>query len=324
MRLKHQHDTRRTTKVCVSKCQNQSLSMEPAQLPVAPSVLVIGGSGMLGWDVVSDFEHRGWPVTSPAHSDLDICFAPHIENLRQGKYGEFEWVVNCAAYTQVDKAETEAMAAMTLNSVAPGAVAAVCAERNWRMLQVSTDFVFDGLSDAPYTEGSEPRPLGVYGKSKRLGEENVLSQSSGNLVVRTAWLYGDHGKCFPRTVIEAWREGKELRVVEDQVGCPTYTRDLARVLGDLVAQSPSGGIVHAVGADSMSWHAFALAAIETYRTVKGSDRAVSVQGIKTAEWPTPAKRPPYSVLSTDKLLALGIAPMRPTRECLIDFVASIS
>lgn len=278
---------------------------------------------MLGSDVVQDFQHRGWPVSFPPHMDLNILHAPHIEALRKGDYGDFQWIVNCAAYTQVDKAEEETMAAMALNGLAPGSLAAVCAEKGWRLMHISTDFVFDGLASDPYTEGSATHPVSVYGKSKFLGETNVMQYDPRSVIVRTAWLYGERGKCFPRTIVQAWKEGKDLRVVADQAGSPTFTKDLARVLGDLISRDIAPGIVHAVGPDAMTWHEFATAAVEAYRTVKGLADVVNISPIKTSDWPTPAKRPPYSVLSTQKLEGLGIAPMRPVSEALIDFASSL-
>lgn len=297
--------------------------MEPAQIPVAPAVLVVGGTGMLGSDVVRDFQHRGWPVSFPPHLDLNILHAPHIESLRKGDYGDFQWVVNCAAYTQVDKAEEETMAAMALNGIAPGSLAAVCAEKGWRLFHVSTDFVFDGLASEPYSEEAGTHPINVYGKSKLLGETNVMQYDPRSVIVRTAWLYGEHGKCFPRTIVQAWKEGKELRVVADQTGSPTFTKDLARVMGDLIARDVPPGLVHAVGPDQMSWHEFATSAVEAYCIAKGVASEVTIAPIKTSDWPTPAKRPPYSVLSTEKLAGLGISPMRPVAEALLDFAGSL-
>jgi dTDP-4-dehydrorhamnose reductase len=140
------------------------------------------------------------------------------------------------------------------------------------------------------------------------------------LVVRTAWLYGARGKCFPKTIIQAWLDERPLRVVADQVGTPTYTRSLAGVLADLIEKDPAGGIKKAAGPDIMTWHAFALLAIETYaRERELRDRPIVVEPICTSEWPTPAPRPPYSALACHKIAALGIQAMPPAGEALRDF-----
>lgn len=285
----------------------------------ARRVLVLGGSGMLGSSVVSEFASRRWFVTSPSHKDLDFTWPQHLENLRKHGYGEFDWVVNCAAYSNVDGSESNAMHAMKMNGVAPGSVAAVCASNGWRFLHISSDFVFDGETDVPYTEDRMPNPLGTYGRSKLLGEQNVMREAPSSVIVRTAWLFGPKGKCFPRSIIEAWLDGKELRVVADQTGSPTYTGDLARVLGDMIERNVEAGIYHAVGPDIMTWHALAELSISAYREVLGLTKEVSVQAITSAEWPTPARRPRYSALSTARLDGLQIASMRGTKEALTEF-----
>jgi dTDP-4-dehydrorhamnose reductase len=181
---------------------------EGGSVAVQPKrVLVLGGSGMLGQEVVRHLADRRWFVAAPSHIELDVTWPQHLEKLRLRDFGEFDWVVNCAAYTQVDQAELEPMAAMNVNGVAPGTIASVCHQNGWSLLHVSTDFLFDGESDTPYTEDNLPSPLGIYGRSKLFGEQNVLSEKPDSLIVRTAWLFGPTGKCFPRTMIEAWLAG---------------------------------------------------------------------------------------------------------------------
>lgn len=274
---------------------------------------------MLGSCVVSEFASRGWFVASPSHKDLDFTWPQHLENLRKHDYGEFDWVVNCAAYSNVDGSESNAMHAMKMNGVAPGSVAAICAMNAWRFLHVSSDFVFDGQSDTPYTEDRLPNPLGTYGRSKLLGEQNVMREAPDSVIVRTAWLFGPEGKCFPRSIIEAWLEGKDLKVVADQTGSPTYAVDLARVLGDLIDRNPDGGVYHAVGPEIMTWHELATCAVETYKEVHGVEKDVNVRAITSLDWPTPARRPHYSALSTAKIESLQIPPMRGMKEALTEF-----
>ena len=282
-------------------------------------VLVLGGSGMLGQEAVRQFSSRKWFVSAPSHRDLDVTWVQHLENLRLRDYGDFDWVVNCAAYTKVDQAESEAMAAMNVNGIAPGTIAAVCEQNGWKFLHVSTDFLFDGESDVPYTEENVPSPLGIYGRSKLFGEHNVQTEKPDSLIVRTAWLFGPYGKCFPRTIIEAWLAEKPLRVVTDQTGSPTYAADLARVIGDLMALNVAPGVYNAVGPDMMTWHQLAVATLQAYAEVKNVDRPIEVTEVTSAEFHTAAKRPPYSVLSTGKITAAGIQPMRNISEALTEF-----
>ncbi|MBS1721812.1 MAG: dTDP-4-dehydrorhamnose reductase [Armatimonadetes bacterium] len=282
-------------------------------------VLVVGGSGMLGSDVVRRFSDRGWYVNSPSQVDFDITSAQHLERLRKRDFGEFAWIVNCAAYTAVDQAESDAMAAMKLNFVAPGVLASVCQEAGWRYLHVSTDFVFDGTKGSAYTETDQTNPLGVYGKSKLQGEQAVAKECPGAVIVRTSWLYGPNGKSFPRTMIEAWKAEKPLRVVADQWGTPTYTWDLADALALIVLKGVPGGLYHAAGPDRMNWHDLAVQAITAYAQVGGDTRPIEVAAITTADWPTPAQRPFDSSLSCEKLIEQGLAPMRHTTEALADF-----
>ncbi len=283
--------------------------------------LVVGCKGMLGTDLVSELGRRGHEVVGLDLPDLDLTDAKSLQKLLDLEWGQFAWVANCAAYTAVDKAEGEYCAAQRLNGIAPGALAAVCKQRGWRFLQIGTDFVFDGEAEHPYTEEYATRPMSVYGKTKLLGEQNALRELPETVVARTAWLFGPNGRSFPRTMVELWRKGTSMRVVADQKGSPTYTGDLARVLVDLVERNAPGGVYHTAGPDAMSWHELAVLACTTYRDlILADDRPVEIAPIATAEYPTPAHRPPYSVLSFAKTASLGVAPMRPTAEAMAEFV----
>jgi dTDP-4-dehydrorhamnose reductase len=277
-------------------------------------ILVVGGSGMLGSDLVPELLSRGHEVLAPSSSELDITDVVSLAKIPVGEFGRLDWCINCAAYTAVDKAETEVREATELNALAPAYLARACLGNGCRLTHISTDFVFDGEAGAPYDEEAPTNPLGVYGRTKLEGEAAVMETHSNAFVVRTSWLYGPSGSSFPRTIIKAFEAGKQLRVVADQVGCPTYTADLARAISDLVETNPFPGIYHACGPNAMSWHAFAELALKTWT---GED--VMVEPIATEDWPTPAKRPPYSVLSTVKLQGLGIKPMRSVADALSDF-----
>jgi dTDP-4-dehydrorhamnose reductase len=284
------------------------------------SVLVLGASGMLGTDLCAELVSRGFDVGAPSLKEVDITDPSSLAGyLSADGAPTFQTCINCAAYTAVDLAETERDEAYRINALGAGYVAQTCAIAQIKLVHISTDFVFDGSASDPYREDASPNPLGVYGASKLEGERSALS--AAGTVVRTSWLYGIHGKSFPRTILNAYRSGRELRVVSDQVGCPTSTVDLSRVLADMVSLplGPPPGVFHAVGPEPMSWHGFAQLVVKA----DGGDTSV-VQPIKTEDWPTPASRPAYSVLSTAKLEALGISRMRTTAESLREFIRNCS
>lgn len=286
-------------------------------------ILVVGANGMLGTDLVAELSSSGSEVAGLDLPEIDITEPESVARIPAGEFGQFDWCVNCAAYTAVDKAESEPQLAYEVNTLGAGYLSRACMMGGIKFLHVSTDFVFDGSATEPYTEDAPPNPLGVYGQSKLEGERSVLSANQHAIVARTAWLYGPNGPSFPRTMIKAFEAGKSLRVVADQIGCPTYTADLARVLKDLVEKGAFPGIYHAAGPEAMSWHEFATLAIGEHARQKGLPTPEPITPIKTEDWPTPARRPLYSALSFEKTASLGIGPMRPVRESLVDFVSRL-
>lgn len=281
--------------------------------------LVLGHKGMLGSDLVAELERRGQEVVGLDLPEFDLTQPEHIARIAAKEFGAIDWAFNCAAYTAVDRAETERDLAFQVNALGVGYLGQACQLAGVKLMHVSTDFVFDGTKIGPYAEEDPTHPLGAYGESKLAGETSALS--SGAVVVRTAWLYGPHGASFPRTMIRAWRAGKSLRVVADQRGNPTYTAELARVMADLASKNAYPGVYHAAGPDAMTWYEFALFAIRTYRDeVLGSKDPVEIEPIRTEDWPTPARRPSRSVLSFEKVAAMGIRPMASTAKSLLEFV----
>lgn len=274
---------------------------------------------MLGSDVVSHLKSRGWEVKAPTKDELNLTSASDLEKLRHRDWGNLDWVINCAAYTDVDKAQGDFFTAHAINGIAAGVLALISHKNEWRYLNVSTDYVFDGRA-APYAEGAEPRPANKYGQSKVMGEQNVRDNHPDAVQVRTSWLYGPHGKNFPRTMIRAWLADKELRVVDDQRGCPTYTEDLAEAIGQIIADDIPGGMYHAAGPSGMSWRDFAELSIRGYRRMHGLEKDVEIEGIPTSEWPTPAPRPLDTRLATAKLDALGITPLPSIADSLARFL----
>ncbi len=276
-------------------------------------VLVLGASGMLGQDVVRELDTRGHEVTPFTSKQLNLVDQKAVRDCVALGKKRHDWVINCAAYTAVDKAEEEPENAWDINSEAVLNLAEKL-ERGPRLLHLSTDFVFDGEKATPYDEDDEPNPLGVYGQTKLDGERYVEAMLDDAVIFRTSWLYGPNGKSFPRTMINALEAGKHPRVVNDQVGCPTYTADLALACVLAIEKAIPTGLYHAAGKDSMTWHRFAELTLSTWK-----GEPVVVDAISSSEYPTPAKRPPYSVLNTSKLAAVGISPWQDTQDCLKDF-----
>lgn len=281
-------------------------------------LLIAGGKGMLGRAVLAAAQARGWEVVALGREELDVAEPQSVADAF-AKDSRWDAVLNCAAYTQVDRAESERQAAYEANGLGPGYLGQAALQAGAQFLHVSTDFVFDGQKAEPYDETDPTHPLGVYGQTKLAGEEGALAAHPQALVARTSWLFGDQGKCFPRSILDAFRAGKPLRVVADQTGCPTYCPDLAETLLTLLEKRPFPGVYHAVGPDAMTWHAFAQAVTTEFAAQEGIEPP-QIEPIRTEDWPTPARRPAYSVLGDTKLRALGIPPMRPMGEAIRDFV----
>lgn len=210
-------------------------------------------------------------------------------------------VVNAAAYTAVDRAETDRDAAFRANAEAPARIAAACAMRGSRLIHYSTDYVFDGRGTRPYREDDPVAPLGVYGESKRAGEVAIVEAGADHLILRTAWVYAAHGKNFLRTMLRLAAERDALRVVADQTGTPTSAALIADVTALALAKPGISGIRHLTASGQTTWHGFAAAIVAGAHARGLLPRAVPVAPIATADYPTPAARPAYSVLDTARL-----------------------
>jgi dTDP-4-dehydrorhamnose reductase len=284
-------------------------------------VLVTGAGGQLAIEL-ERWAPEDAVVTSLPVERLDVTSAAQVD----AAFAEVrpDVVFNAAAYTAVDLAETEADAADRVNHRAVELLRGACDAFSARLVQVSTDYVFDGTAGRPYLAGDETNPLSVYGRTKRDGEIAAL-RSAGALVVRTAWLYGAHGKNFMRTMVRLMQERDEVRVVADQVGTPTHAAGLARALWALEARGATG-IHHWTDAGVASWYDFAVAIREEAAAIGlGTERA-RVTPIRTSEYPTPARRPAMSVLSKDATWAVLGAPAAHwrdgLREVLSEFAAT--
>jgi len=266
-------------------------------------VLVTGGHGQLGRAVVRRGTVAGHTVASPDIGELDICSEASVAAGLASAQPDL--VINAAAYTAVDKAESESERAFAINRDGAGILARACAERGTPLLHVSTDYVFDGTKTGPYTEDDPIAPTSAYGTSKAAGEAEV--QRAGGTVVRTSWLFEGKGPSFVHTMLRLANERPLMKVVADQHGCPTWADDLADGLLALAAHKDRGSLYHYCNDGATTWHAFASAIIELART----HRPLAVERIEpiaTADYPTPAKRPANSVLDTSRIRALGIVP----------------
>ncbi|MDN4480173.1 dTDP-4-dehydrorhamnose reductase [Demequina muriae] len=264
---------------------------------------VVGAAGMLGRDVVRELERRGESVRAWGRADLDIVdgdIGPAIRGC--------DVVVNCAAYTAVDDAEADEPAARAVNATAAGRLARACRDEGVRLVHVSTDYVFDGRARAPYPESAPTAPTSAYGRTKAEGEALVRQTGADALIVRTAWLYGAHGRSFPRTIVGLARDRGAVSVVDDQHGQPTWTADVARVIVDLVSADAPAGIYHATSSGQATWCDFARAALDS----AGLDAVLTPVG--SDAFPRPATRPAWSVLAHDALVYAGVAPIGPWRE----------
>jgi len=279
--------------------------------------LVIGSRGQLGSDLI---EVLG---TQPEHAVLGLDL-PEIDITDPQSvslvFGGFDpdVVINCAAWTAVDAAETNEEAALLVNGEGPRVLAAECRASNAWLVQISTDYVFDGSATTPYAEDAAPDPRSAYGRTKLAGEQAVQEAlPESHYILRTAWLYGRNGTNFVRTMARLEGERDTVSVVDDQRGQPTYSRDLAEQIVRLVDARPPAGTFHGTNSGEVTWYGFAR---EIFALL-GADPE-RVLPTTSAEFPSPTPRPAYSVLGHDRWAEVGIPPMRPWREALEAAIAA--
>jgi len=280
--------------------------LTPSAAP-AMKALITGASGQVG-RLLLETRPEGFEVIACTHADLDIgdpkAVAEFVERHRPGV------IINAAAYTAVDKAESEPDAAQRINAEGPGHLAAAARDSGARLIHISTDFVFDGAASVPYRPESATNPLGVYGRTKREGERAVLEGlPERSTVVRTAWVYAATGANFVRTMLRVMRANGSVRVVADQVGTPTSARSLAEVLWQIAGHPQIRGTHHWTDAGVASWYDFAVAIAEEGAELGLVSRDATVTPIATADYPTPARRPSYSVLDKGSLAPYGLSPI---------------
>jgi len=276
--------------------------------------LILGGTGMLGRAVVHEARRRGHAALGLSREQADITDLQRLEYW----VGVFrpDWIVNCAAFTQVDACEEQRERAFEVNGRAVGHVVEAARAAGARLLHLSTDYVFDGRAARPYREDDEPAPRSVYGASKLEGERCALAYPEA-LVLRVSWLFGPEGANFVRTILGLVERGQSpLRVVDDQIGCPTYTPFVARALWDL-ASLDLAGVIHFRNREPVSWYDFA-------REITGLwDRNVEVLPVTTAEFPRPAPRPAYSVLDVGRCETVLCREVEPWGWGLAEYLTSL-
>ena len=265
---------------------------------------IAGGYGMLATDIIAALRARGVEPVVTDRDDLDITSPAQVAR----GFADADIVVNCAAYTAVDAAEENEPAAFAVNGTGPGVIARACAEMGLRIIHLSTDYVFAGDATSPYPEDAPLNPKGAYGRTKAAGERQVRDSGADALIVRTAWLYGRGGPCFPKTIARAGRERGALQVVDDQVGQPTWTRDLADLILRLVEAEAPAGTYHGTSSGHTSWFEFAQ------EIVASAGLGDIVTPSSAADLKRPAPRPAYSVLGHDALTAIGVKPIGDWRE----------
>lgn len=268
-------------------------------------VLVTGGSGQLGYHLQKQFP-KGFTVIAPGRNELDLSSGDSVQAYLEAQ--NVDAIINAGAYTGVDAAEADAEVAERVNTIAPKLMAEYCQSQDIPLIQISTDFVFDGTQGRPYAVNDCTNALGVYGQTKLAAEQHVLGAPKG-YVLRTAWVYSEHGANFIKTMLRLAGQRSQLGVVADQVGSPTYAANLAAATWALLQEEPSQRLFHYSDAGICSWYDFALAAFEL-GAVKGLiDKVPEVSPLTTNQYPTPAARPSYSVL--DKSLTYEVLDVAP-------------
>lgn len=256
-------------------------------------ILVTGANGMLARDLCPMLEDADFEVIETTRNELDVTDELQVRRVISDVKPDY--VIHCAAYTNVDKAEEEPETAELVNAKSAEYIAKACNSNNAVMIYISTDYVFDGTKKTPYVPEDTTNPTGAYGLSKLHGEEAVRKFCPAHYIIRTSWLYGHHGKNFVETMISL-AEKTELKVVDDQVGCPTWTVDLSDAIISFIDEEPPFGTYHACGAGSTSWYGFAKEIFDLMSL------NVKLIPCTTEEFPRPAKRPAYSVMDNDGLL----------------------
>jgi len=273
------------------------------------TILLTGTNGQVGWELQRALGNSA-RVIALTREQLDLNQAEAIRQVVRAHQPDI--IINPAAYTAVDKAESEPELAMAVNGIAPGIFAEEAKKLNATLIHYSTDYVFDGSQPTPYREGDTPNPQSVYGKTKLAGEKAIIDSGCKHLILRTSWVYGVHGGNFVNTILRLAKERNELRIVADQFGAPTWARLLAnstlQILQSWQAQNFAdelSGVYHLTAAGRTNWHQYAQEIVRLAKKFDPAlaDKSLEIKPIETHEYPVPAKRPANSTLATDKISA---------------------
>ena len=292
-------------------------------------IWLIGNNGMLGNDVEKLLKERGL-VYWASGREIDISDYKALEKF--GKDKKIKWVINCAGYTKVDKAEEEIDEAFKLNKDGVRNIAIFSEKKQIRLIHISTDYVFDGRQKgegdaAAYTEDDKTHPINIYGKSKLAGEKEIKKMLEGYFIIRTAWLYGYQGNNFVSTMLRLFKEKEAIKVVDDQWGSPTYTVDLAGAILKIIEDdSVKYGIYHFTNKGVTNWYKFARAIYSKARKLNliSTGKKVVLKAIKTEEYPTAAARPRNSILSKEKIKKEFNLDIRDWKEALTEYLNFLS
>jgi dTDP-4-dehydrorhamnose reductase len=278
-------------------------------------IMVTGASGQLGNEL--NRLSALYPQFQFHFSDRDTLSITDYDALsRAFDEQKPRYVINCAAYTAVDKAETDTETARLINATASGYLAKLSKQYGAKLVHVSTDYVYDGSKTTPYIESDTTNPLGAYGHTKLEGEQLAMQENEQTIILRTAWVYSSFGNNFVKTMMRLMKERENLNVVADQVGSPTYAKDLAEAILDIISKTETQvdywqpGIYHYTNDGKISWYDFAVAIKETIGST------CNVHPITTDQYPTPAKRPAYSLLDKGKFVTTFHLPLKPWRDSL--------
>lgn len=275
------------------------------------NILVTGSTGQLGSDVVKELLKRGYSTLSPNRSEFNLCSEDSIRNYILNS--NCEAIVHCAAYTQVDKAEDEKDLCIKINATATKHIVKCAKILDIPMIYISTDYVFDGTKDGEYTENDETNPINIYGESKLAGEKYVQEILDKYYIVRTSWVFNINGKNFIETMLRLSKANNQLSIVNDQIGSPTYTKDLSRLLVDMLETSKYG-LYHATNEGYCSWYEFANTIF------KLANINIDIKAINSNEYASRSKRPLNSKLSKDKLIEYGFKPLPHWEDALKDYL----
>ena len=285
-------------------------------------IWLTGARGMLGTDVCARLTQLGFQVRG---TDLEVDIRDAHSVTEFTRELRPRWIINCAAYTAVDRAEDEPELARQLNADSVAHLARVAVSVGARLIHISTDYVFDGSKATPYTEDDPVCPASVYGHTKAAGEQALWAAAERAFVIRTAWLYGKHGKNFVGTMLRLFEERETVSVVSDQYGSPTWAKDLSGCIGAIVSQdSDAYGTYHFTGAGETTWYEFASEIYQKAIGLRLLESECLIKPIATVEYTTKAARPPYSVLSTDKARATFAIDVPHWKDSLWRYLAELA